>query len=180
MTIDQIIKTASNFNLFILVFFLVIPLFCILLRFIHKRDQGHLSPWKYYYSVLVYLSCIPGMFSSVLTGYALLFIHENLLKVNALVYFLPVVSMVASLLIIRKSVTFDEIPGFKKLYGLILLLAATFIIAFILDKIRIWIFFGGSVFWFFIACVALFFVLKYSARLLLGAFKKKESSGGSY
>ena len=85
------------------------------------------------------------MFASVLTAYALFFGHENLLGVNLLVYFLPIVSMVVTLVFIRKSVPFDAVPGFDRLSGLMVMVGCSFAVALAIQKTNIWIFFGGSI-----------------------------------
>jgi hypothetical protein len=78
-----------------------------------------------------------------------------------------------TLIFIRQVVTFDEIPGFNKIYGLLLLLGTTFVAAFILDRLRIWLLFRGSLGSFILLCVLLFFIFKYGMKLVFGMFKKK-------
>jgi len=56
---------------------------------LHRPGEGAGAPYKYAYSVLVYLSCLPGVFAGVLTAYALFFTKENLLDVSLLVNILP-------------------------------------------------------------------------------------------
>ena len=173
MSIDQLVEHATDYSLTIAAIFISIPVFALLLRFIHGKENGENTPWKYFYSILIYLACIPGIFSLTLTAYTLLFTQINLLTVNAIVYFIPIVSMFFTLVIIRKTLSFEKIPGFNKLSGLMLLLSTTFTIAFVLSRLRIWIFFGGSIFAFLIFCVILFLGLMFGTKLLFGAFKKK-------
>src|SRR6266545_5974271 len=121
------------------------PLIAWLVGWLHSRGQGGAVPWKYLYAVLVYIACVPGMFAGVLTAYTLFFSRENLLDTNPLVYFLPIVSMVVTLVLIRKNVSFEEVPGFDRLSGLMVMVGCSFAIALAIQRTRIWIVFGGSI-----------------------------------
>jgi hypothetical protein len=132
----------------------------------HDRGQGGAVPWKYLYSVLVYLACVPGMFAGVLTAYTLFFSRENLLDTSLLVYFLPIVSMIVTLVFIRKKVAFDEVPGFDRLSGLMVMVGCSFAIALAIQKTRIWVVFGGSIERLFILAAGIFALLKWGAYML--------------
>ena len=133
---------------------------------LHDRGPGGAGRWKYFYAVLVYLTCVPGMFAGVLTAYTLFFSRENLLDTNLLVYFLPIVSMIVTLVLIRKNVAFDEVPGFDRLSGLMVMVGCSFAIALAIQKTRIWIVFGGSIERLFILAAAIFGLLKWGAYTL--------------
>src|SRR5437868_10204781 len=105
----------------------------------HVPNNGGNPPWKYYYSVLVYLTCVPGMFAGVLSAYALFFTRENLLDVSFSVYILPIISMIVTLVLIRKSVSFEAVPGFERLSALMIMIGCSFAIALAIQKTRIWI-----------------------------------------
>ena len=53
---------------------------------------------------------------------------------------LPIISMFATLMIIRKSVNLDKIPGFGKLSGLIWMVGAILLIMWFMEKTRIYVF----------------------------------------
>jgi len=106
------------------------------------------------------------MFAGVITAYTLFFSRENLMDVNMLVYFLPIVSMIVTLVLIRKSVSFDEVPGFDRLSDLMATVGISFALALAIQKTNIWIFFGGSIVWLFILAAAIFLLLKWSAGRL--------------
>lgn len=76
----------------------------------------------------------------------LFFTNENLLDQNVLLYIFPPVSMVVTLMLIRKNVSFDDVPGFDRLSGLIAVIAVTFVIILAVQKTRLWLVFGGSIF----------------------------------
>lgn len=143
-----------------------VPVLCLLLGLIHGKGRGSLSPWKYLYAGMVYAACIPGIFSAVLICYTLFFTRENLLDVNLLVYFLPVISMTVTLVFISRNVPFDDVPGFDRLWGLMILIGATFVIALAIQKTRLWIFFRGSLFALIVFMVGLFLLLKWGGRML--------------
>ena len=133
---------------------------------LHNRGQGGTEPWNYFYAVLVYLACVPGIFAGVLTGYTLFFSRENLLDTNLLVYFLPIVSMILTLVLIRKNVAFDEVPGFDRLSGLMVMVGCSFAIALAIQKTKIWILFGGSIERLLLLAAGIFGLLKWGAYML--------------
>ena len=171
MTLRDAIQWASRWSLWISIAFALPPLIAFLLRFIHGKENGRNSPWKYVYSVLVYVVCFPGMFSSVLTAYSIFFEKENLLDVNMVVYLLPPISMAATLILVRKNVSFDDVPGFDRISGLLTMLGVTFVLILVIYKTRILLVFFGS-FPMFVALVGgLFALLKWGTYML---FRKKE------
>jgi hypothetical protein len=166
MTTRELIVLAGQHPVALGATFIIPPVVAWGLGRIHERTRGGAAPWKYFYSVLVYLVCVPGMFAGVLTAYTLFFSHENLLDVNPLVYFLPVVSMVVTLVFIRKNVSFDEVPGFDRLSGLMVMVGCSFGIALAVQKTNIWIFFGGSIERMFLLAAGVFALLKWGTYRL--------------
>ena len=173
MTVEQLLTTLDRYTPYILVYLGALPVLSLLLRLLHGRERGVLSPWKYLYTVIIYLACVPGVVSLVLTLYSLLFIRTNMLNLNIAFYYLPILSMFITLVVVRKSVVFDAIPGFKKLYGLLSLIMISFLVVFILDRLRIFVFFRGSILAFLGIWVVIFLVLKYATRLVFGRFRNK-------
>ncbi len=159
MSIQDFIYQTQNHNRMLMIWFVVVPAVVYLYGRIHTRRAGTKSPHKYVYSLLVYATCIPGVFSSVLTLYTLLFIRANLLQVNALVYFLPIFSMLVTLLLMRKQVDLKQVPGFDRVFGLIIMLAVVFMVLFLLVNTRIFLFFGGSFLWLALLGIFLFGIL---------------------
>jgi hypothetical protein len=68
----------------------------------------------------------------------------------------------------RRNVSFDEVPGFRRLTGLMTMIAVTFAIALVLRSLRVWLFFSASLVWFFVLAAALFVLLKWGGRALFG------------
>jgi hypothetical protein len=54
--------------------------------------------------------------------------------------------MVVTLVLVGKNVDFDDIPGFDRLSGLIAVIAVTFVFVLAIQKTRLWLFFGASIF----------------------------------
>ena len=167
MSIAELIEYLGRHSRELLIFFVAIPLFSLIYGQVVSRGKELLSPHKYVFATLIYLTCVPGIFAAVITAYSLFFLRENLLTVNYIVYFLPIVSMIITIAVIRKYADLDKIPGFDRLKGLMLLLALTFIIALLLIRLRVWILFGGSMASLLIIIALIFLLLRWSARMLL-------------
>lgn len=169
MTFEQLLQSLGQDPKILLAVFVGIPAVALGLYLLHGKNGG--TRYRYVYSVLVYLTCIPGVFATVLTAYTLLFLRASLLGVNMLVYFLPILSMAATLAIIRKSIHFDLIPGFNRIQGLMMLLGASFLIVFLLDRLRVWLVFRGSILALVALSLILFLVLKWGAHKISGRGK---------
>ena len=166
MTTRDLIQLAGQHPVGLLLVFVAPPVLAWLAGSLQGNGRGKLPPWKYLYAVLVYLVCVPGMFAGVITAYTLFFSRENLLDANLLVYFLPVASMVATLVLIRKNVSFDDVPGFDRLSGLMVMVACSFVIALVIQKTRIFVFFGGSIEKLFLLAAGVFALLKWGTYML--------------
>ena len=166
MTTREFIGLADEHPVAVCAAFLLPPALAWLCSLLHGKDRGGQSPWKYFYSVLVYAACVPGLFSSVVTAYTLFFSRENLMDVNLLVYLLPIVSMIVTLVIIRKHVSFDDVPGFDRLSGLMVMIGCSFGVMLAIDKTRIFVWFGGSIEKLFLLAAGVFALLKWGAYML--------------
>lgn len=169
MTTREFIQAVDRHPLILLAAFALPPLLAWACGRLHGKDGGSTTPWKYIYSVLVYAACVPGLFAAVLTAYALFFTRENLLDANLLVYFLPIASMVVTLVRIRKNVSFDEVPGFDRLSGLMVMIGLSFAVALAIDKTRIWVWFAGSIGTLFLLALGVFALLKWGCYTLFRA-----------
>lgn len=144
MTPRDLIDWTSTQPLWVAGYLAALPVLALLLGLLHARGAGNDSPWKYLYSTLVYLACIPGMLAAVLVLYLLLFVHGNLLDVNLLATFAPLASMGLALALAGRNVEFRPLPGFGRLSGLMTMLGMTFAALFLLSRTRLFVFFGGS------------------------------------
>lgn len=105
-----------------------------------SREKGVEAPWRYLYSTLIYFICVPGIFSITVSIYQFLFERRSIWDADVFVQVLPIISMVVTLLIIRRNVNLDYIPGFDKLSGLVMIIAATLTIMWFVDRLRIIVF----------------------------------------
>ena len=78
MTLGEFFEMCGENPTLLLGFFMLVP-FVALLALFFSGGQGHLSPWKYLYSVLIYLVAIPGIFAVTLSVYLFLFERRSCL-----------------------------------------------------------------------------------------------------
>ncbi len=138
MTLREFFELLAQNPSILIFFFIACPLTAFLASWLGK-GEGHITPWKYLYSVLVYLICIPGIFAVTLNIYLFLFERQSIFDSDIWTQILPIFSMVATLLLIRKNVTFDQVPGFGKLHGLMLMIMVILILMFLLDRTHIFV-----------------------------------------
>lgn len=96
--------------------------------------------------------------AAVVTAYDVAFAHANLLDLNFVVFLLPILTMIATLIIVGRRSDFDALPGFGRLSGLMTLLGLTFVVILFVSKTKVFLFFGGSI-WTLIAFGAFIFAL---------------------
>ena len=164
MTGQALIDAAAAHWLAIALFLVAEVAMALALGFVPIAGRAATAPWTWVYSVLVYAACIPGVLAALLTAYTLLFLRGNLLAVNALVYFAPMVAMAITLGLIRRHVDFDSIPGFDRLWGLIVMLAVTFGIVFVISRLFVGVAFFGSIASLVAISVFVFALLKWGAH----------------
>jgi len=137
MTLRELFDYLSANPAVMMLYFLMVPFTAFLAGMLGK-GEGHLSPWKYLYSALIYLVCVPGIFAAALAVYLFLFEKGgSIFNVNLLTQVLPIVSMVLTLGIIRRNAPFESIPGFSKLSSLMLMIASIFILMYFLDRLHL-------------------------------------------
>ena len=136
MTVGELFELLSQNPAIVLFYFIAVPL-TALLALVFGKGEGNDSPWKYLYSTLVYLICIPGIFSVTLNVYLFLFERISLFEANVFTQVIPIISMILTLWLIRKNVLFEDIPGFGKLHGLILVLASLLTLMWVVDRTHI-------------------------------------------
>ena len=137
MTLREFFDYLSANPLVVMAFFLGIP-FTAILAGIMGRGEGHLSPWRYLYAVLIYLACVPGIFAAALAVYLFLFERGgSIFNVNLLTQVAPIASMIITLGVIRRNVSLQDVPGFDKLSSLMLMIASVFVLMYFLDRLHL-------------------------------------------
>jgi hypothetical protein len=139
MTLKEFFDLLAANPAYIIGFFVIIPLAAFIGTVIGKGEEDE-APWKLYYSTLIYLAAVPGIFAVTLNIYLFLFERRSVMEADVFTQILPIISMFATLLIIRKAVNLDKIPGFGQLSGLIWMIAAVLILMWFLEKTRIYVF----------------------------------------
>jgi len=172
MTLGEFYQKVENFDFLIIIYSAAAILFAILLGFISGKEKEKLSPWNYIYAILIYAITVPGILQTVITGYLLFIEKKSLLDINLAVYIVPIISMIATLVIVSKNANLKTIPGFDRLSGLMTMLGISIVIVVIISKSRIWLVFGGSMFLFFGLIIVLFLLFKLGAAKFFG--KKRE------
>ena len=166
MTLRDLTQAAGNHPVPVVSGLVALPVLAWVLGVCHRSGEGRNAPWKFAYSALVYLACIPGTFAATLTAYAMFFRNESLLDANLLIYFLPIFSMVTTLVLVSKRVEFKDVPGFDRLSGLMVLMACSFGVALAIHKTRIFVGFFGSVEMLFVLAAGIFALLKWGGYML--------------
>lgn len=157
MTLQDLFNSIDNNPTILLAYFILLPV----VNFIAVRmsgDEKYQPTWRYFFSGAIYAACIPGILAATLLVYSLVVDRQSLLNLNLYVYFLPIVSMIVTLLILRSQLDLNRIPGFSNISGLIMMLVATFIVILIIQKTRIWVVFVGNI-WYLVGLFVVLFVL---------------------
>jgi len=171
MTINDLIVLLSQYTLLIFILLTAIPLTALVYAKLIAGENGHARPHRYVYSLLVYLTSLPGVFAVVIIAYTMFFVKGNILNMELVSTILPIISMFITMTIIKKNVNMKYVPGFEKLRGLYLMLTTVFVIALIIVKTRIFLFFGGSFITFAIIIVVLIALFKFGKKAISGPEK---------
>jgi len=166
MTIQDLIDQLGHYSVFIALYFVIPPMLVWSLGFVAYDREGRIMFFDYAYSVLIYLVSIPGVISAVLIGYSLFLVRQNLLDVNFLIYFVPVISMGLSFFFIGRRVSFDRLPGFGRLSGLMMMIGLSFLVVLALFKLRLIIGFFASMESLVVIGIAVFIMFKYASTKL--------------
>lgn len=167
MTLGEFFTWTGQHPTFLLIYFLGVPLIALLAGLFNK-GEGHLSPWKYLYSILIYMVSLPGIFAVTLSIYFFLFERRSIMDTNLLTQVLPVLSMAATILLIRKQVDLDLVPGFDKISGLILIISALMALMWIIDKTHIYSITFMPFYVVILILIAGFFVIRLGLKRLAG------------
>lgn len=139
MTLQEFFDLLRLHPTYIWSFFAFLPLTALLAGLIGK-GEGHLSPWKYLYSALIYLACVPGIFAITLNVYLFLFERRSIMETELYTQVLPIVSMLLVVFLVKRNVSLKQVPGFDRLSGLMIAIAAAMMFLWIMEKTRIIIF----------------------------------------
>ncbi len=138
MTLRDVFQAISGQPALLFLLLMAIPTGAFLVNLWSGSTAEEIIKWKYVYAVLVYLACIPGMFAVTLNIYLFLFERQSVWDMNLALQILPILTMIATLMLIRRKIPFDYIPGFGKLSGFLTLIVAVIGIMWFIDRTRIY------------------------------------------
>lgn len=167
MSIQDLINWLNHNSLFVLGYFTIILALSLIGLLIFRGKSVNLFT-RYCYSLLVYAVAIPGIFSLMLTLYSFLFLRQNLLQLDLIVYTVPIIASLITLSIINKTIKMTYIPGFQRLSGLFTLIIIVTFVAYFLQKMFFGILIIGSLKTFLL----LFVVLLVIAQIAMNKIKK--------
>ncbi|GAB1858663.1 hypothetical protein MHTCC0001_35030 [Flavobacteriaceae bacterium MHTCC 0001] len=167
MTIQNIIDWFGENPNIILAYFSALLIIC-LMGLLFSNSLVFKPPINYIYTVLIYAVSVPGLLALILVLYSLFINKANLLEVNMLAYFLPIGATIVNIIIIKKTVRLDRIPGFDKLSGMFLLIVVTFVVTYILQRLFFGVIFIGSFIHLVVLFVILLVALRYAWKKILG------------
>ena len=81
MTLQEFFELLTNNPAYIIFYFSIIP-FAAFLAGVLGKGEGHLTPWNYLYSALIYLVCVPGIFAVTLDVYLFLFEKQSIFELS--------------------------------------------------------------------------------------------------
>ena len=136
MTLQEFFSLLSAHPEILGFFFMAVPLTAFLAGMFGK-GEGHLTPWKQLYCVLVYMATIPGIFAISLNVYFFLFERRPIMDSNIYTQIIPIFIMVLTLWLIRRNVPFELIPGFDRLGGLAMIISILLASMWLLDRTHI-------------------------------------------
>ena len=143
MSITEIISLISNNPNMVYMYYLVIVAVAVIASIYVKREN-YKPPFTYLFSTLIYAVAIPGLVSAILVFYGFFFQKLNFLNVNLLVYFLPIIVLLAVFVGLNKAVGLKNIPGFKRISGLFMMIFLALFISYIIQKMFFGVIFFGK------------------------------------
>ncbi|GAB3988920.1 hypothetical protein GCM10028807_12630 [Spirosoma daeguense] len=138
MTLRDVFAALSGQPALLFVLLMAVPTGAFLVNLWSGQTAEDIWKWRYVYAVLVYLACIPGVFAFTLNIYLFLFERQSIWEMNLALQILPILTMVATLMLIRRKIPFNYIPGFGKLSGFLTLITAVIGILWLVDRTRIY------------------------------------------
>ena len=138
MTLQDFFNAISANPAILIVLLLAVPLATLIVNMWSGSTAEQVLKWKYVYAALAYLACVPGIFALTLNVYLFLFERQSIWTMNLGTQALPIVTMVATLMLIKRQIPFDFVPAFGKLSGFMTLITATMGIMWFIDRTRIY------------------------------------------
>ena len=167
MSLQELFAQIDRHPLPALAYFIGLPLVAWLAGRWHGGGPLYDSPLRWLYSAILYGVCVPGV--AVAVVFADNLAQGRLMQVGVFSQVLPLVSMLVSFGLIRQQANPEDIPGFRRVTGFIVLLVLTALALFLLMRTRIWVIFGGGIGSLLVLMAGLFLLLKWAFDRAFGA-----------
>jgi hypothetical protein len=167
MTLNDFFTSVSANPTPIQVFLVAAPLTAFLAS-IFGKGEGHVSPWKYLYSLLVYLVCIPGIFAITLFVYLHFFERRSVMDTNIYTQILPILCMLVTLWLIRRNVSLNDVPGFDRISSLVFIIVVCISMMWIMEKTHIFIFTSMPFYQFILIFIAFLLLVRWLWSRMVG------------
>ncbi|MBN2735793.1 MAG: hypothetical protein JXR70_02350 [Spirochaetales bacterium] len=173
ISIQDLTIWLTSFHIPILVALILIPIAAFLNGQVFIKGLKKNKGGAVIYSILTYLTVIPGICASITIAYLLFFTRVNLVQqLDVIIHIGPVLSMIATLTITGHFMDFAIIPGFHRLSGLMLVTGASFVFVLILHRMRILIGFFAGAEVLAIIFIVVFLLFKFGWENLIGKKRK--------
>ncbi len=137
MTFRDLFDYAAAQPGMVALFLLAVPALALLVNLWAGTTDVEIWRWRYAYATLIYAACIPGIFALTLNIYLFLFERQSLWTMNLVLQVLPILTMVGTLMLIKRKMPFKFIPGFGRLSGFLTLIAALIGILWFFDRLHL-------------------------------------------
>jgi hypothetical protein len=139
MTLRDIFDQVSANPSALIWFLLCIPLLTFIVSIWQDPNvPPQQSQTRFIYAVLAYAAAIPGIFAFTLNLYTFLFERQSIWTMNLVTQVLPIITMVITLIMIKRSIPFEYVPAFGKLSGFVTIIFAAIGIMWFVDRLRIY------------------------------------------
>lgn len=165
MTVQELFDFIGNNPHYVLMYFIGIPVIAGITGLL-ADDKCTQSPWKEIFMVIIYAVMIPGLFALFFNIYLFLFENNSILNFDIFIQILPILSMIVTLLVIRRYIEFKDIPGFDRISGLIAAISGLIIILWFVDRIRIVAFTYMPIHYFLIVFIGLLIAINWGIKKL--------------
>jgi len=166
MTLHDLFMFLSEHPVYTIGYLIAIPAIAGIFGILTDDKAGQ-DPWRYFFMLLLYLICIPGIFAVTLMVYSFLFERTSVYDIDLITHVLPFISMVATIWLTKRYVSLDDIPGFGKLTGLIMMITTALVLLWVLDKTRIVLFTYLPFIYVFLVLVALLLIFRWGLKKVL-------------
>ena len=124
MQIEELIALLNQDPIALFFYFLLLPFVALLLNIV-SGPSPEASSYGYLYSLVVYGTAIPALVSIIFWAYSIMLNQKNLLELSFSIYYLPLISAIAVVTILRKKgLKMKWLPWFGELYELLLVAAS--------------------------------------------------------